>query len=177
MQLSLLDTERRFLLDNNVILELVRRTFPVSRFSELHARLDEMIRAGRVASVLEVLREIEFHSAGEHDAVLTWCRTREGMFIPPDAGVDLQMPATSVQFSRDLERAMSPVADPFLIAQALAHGDVIVTTESTAPNANAAKIPQVAAMLGAECIDIWNFLRALDLLDLARPIGTNQRMP
>ena len=171
VQLPLFGAERRFLLDNNVILEFVRRTFPVVKFPELHLQLDELIQAGRVASVLEVFREIEFHPAGEHDAVLTWCRSRRGMFLPPDAGVDLQMTTVSAAYSRELERAMTPFADPFLIAHALAHGDVIVTTESTAPNANAAKIPQIAAMLGAECLDIWNFLRVLDLINLVRPAG------
>lgn len=169
VQISLLGTERRFILDNNVILEFVRRAFPILRFPEFHVQLDELIQAGSVASVLEVLREIEFHSGGEHDAVLTWCRSRSGMFVPPNAGVELLLPTVSTHFSRDLERAMTPLADPFLIAHAVAHGDVIVTTESTAPNQNAAKIPQIAAMLGAECIDIWNFLRALDLLQYVRP--------
>lgn len=168
VQLSLIEGERRYLLDNNVILELVRRTYPASRFGALHVRLDEIIQTGRIVSVREVLREIEFHSGGASDAVLMWCRTREGMFIPPDASVEKILPRASGQFIRELERAMSPVADPFLIAQAIAHNDVIVTTESTAPNANAAKIPQVAAMLGAECIDIWNFFRAFELLDLVR---------
>lgn len=171
VQLDLFGEGPRYLLDTNVVLDLVRRSFPPTRFPELHVRLDELIRAGRVASVLEVLREIEFHSGGEHDAVLGWCRAREAMFISPDVLVDLHMPRSAAPFSRDLERSMSPVADPFLIAQAIAHDDVIVTTESTAPNQNAAKIPQVAAMLGASCIDIWNFFRVMDLINLVRPSG------
>ena len=54
------------------------------------------------------------------------------------------------------------VADSWLVASALAHGDTIITNEKHAPQSVArVKIPDVATHFGVECLDTISFFRLL----------------
>ncbi len=162
-QQTLLPEESYYLLDNNLITELTRRSYTPAKFPGLHKDLNALINSGKVRSVKEVLREFQEGELKQPDIPLKWCLEHEGMFMPIDDAVDEQLKIVSRHFQQDIIKSIRPYADPHLVAHALAHNSIIVTNESSTPNLNKPRIPEIAAKLNADTCDIWRFFRETGL--------------
>jgi hypothetical protein len=130
-------------------------------FGGFWAQLNELVDEGRVGSVREVKKELDFQASHAH--LLTWAQQNEAMFSAP---TDDEMTAVSAilavpHFEQLIpERARlrgSPVADPFIVARAQVCGARVVTEEVLKPNS--AKIPNVCGHFGVPCMNVQEFLR------------------
>ena len=88
-----------------------------------------------------------------------------GFFIEPDGDVQ-----KALQEIADYANSRYPAhqaahfldgADPWIIAQAKAHGGVVVTFEARAPQGNKPKIPDVCDHFAVESRNLWSVLREL----------------
>ena len=163
-QLELIPTDPYYLLDTNVIIDLARRSFPAAKYPALHKDLEKLISDGRVKSVREVYKELEEGKTTKPDLPLEWCRSHESIFLAPDDGDDEQMAIVVSHFEHEIAKSIRPYADPYLVAHALSHKCVIITDESSTPNLNVPKIPEVCAKIGADYDDIWKFFRKTGLI-------------
>lgn len=163
-QQQLIPDEPCYLLDNNIIMELTHpaRGFPIAKYPELHKHLERLINEGKVKSVREVKREFEAGQIKNPDPPLAWCEKHESMFVH-DELTEQYMAEVAPHFEVDILNMTRPYADPYLVAHSLAHNSIIVTNESSTPNLNKPKIPQIATKLKATHTDIWNFFKQTGL--------------
>jgi hypothetical protein len=126
------------------------------RFPTLWAQLDGLVEAGRWASVREVKKELDLQNVSPH--VATWAETHKVIFTAPSAE-ELQRVAEilAVEHFQQLIGAKqrlrgSPVADPFIVANAMVTGRCVVTEESH--KEHAAKIPNVCEHFGVDCVNL-----------------------
>ncbi|MGI8424077.1 MAG: DUF4411 family protein [Chloroflexota bacterium] len=109
-------------------------------------------------AVLHELRETR-------DQLLAWVEERHAsFFLLPDEAVYQSFAEVGELVTADYEPPHSnrflDVADPWLIAQALAHGGAVVTLESKAGKGDPrVKIPNVCEALSVECISVYDMLR------------------
>jgi hypothetical protein len=146
-----------YILDTNVFYALGH--FYPSRFPTVWARLEDLVNAGKMGSVKEVLREIENNCPFE--SIESWVKAHRGIFKQPN---DQEMEFVAQLFEKKQYRGFGkrqnileglPVADPFVIAAAKELGGRVVTLES--PTAGGARIPAACREFGIECIDLENF--------------------
>ena len=165
-QQQLIPEEPCFLLDNNIVLEFTHpaRAYPIKKFPELHKQLERLINEGKIKSVREVKRELEAGQTKNPDPPLEWCERHDNIF-GFDELTEQYMPGVAPHFEIDILKMLRPYADPYLVAHSLAHSSIIVTNESSTPNLNKPKIPQIAAKLGANHTDIWNFFKETELIN------------
>lgn len=160
-----------FLLDSTIVIEITRRAFPINKFPVFHSELEKLIASGAIKSVEEVKKEFEDGTVKQPDVTLKWCEEHPDFFQPIDDQMDLFMGTASELFRLDILKIDRPYADPHLLAYALAHKSIIVTNESSTPNPNKPKIPEVCAKLDEDirCIDIWQFLKESGLISHTNP--------
>ena len=134
-----------------------------SRFPSFWQNFDRSVRAGDIASVREVRKEIEQGNAADH--IEKWVKTNPHFFRDPDED---ELHAVRDLFSNAHFQSMvgqkqilrgTPVADPFLIAAARVSGGCVVTEERAKPNST--KIPSVCSHLGVRCTNLEGMLVAL----------------
>ncbi len=130
-------------------------------FPSFWEHLQALHTAKRLLSVREVEKELNAQHTAAH--VLNWMSTRSDMFTAPtgqemvNVGKIFQV-AHFQQLIGEKQRLRGyPVADPWLVARAMALPAVLVTEE--APKPNSAKLPNVADHFGAECIPLQEMLR------------------
>lgn len=117
--------------------------------------------AGRVFSVEKVGTEL----AAGADELATWAASRgEGFFLEPDAAILPALSSESAWLSGQGYAAAAvstflQVADYYLVAQALAHGHIVVTHEIPSDSVRKVKIPNVCIGLGVKCMTPFEMLR------------------
>jgi hypothetical protein len=117
--------------------------------------------AGRVFSIEKVGDEL---LAGA-DELAGWARARgAGLFLPPDPAMLGALPRVSVWalgqgYAATAVSTFFQVADYYLVARALAHGDIVVTHEVPANSVNKVKIPNACIGLGIKCMTPFEMLR------------------
>ena len=146
-----------YIFDTNVFYALGH--FYPSRFPTIWARLEDLVKTGKLGSVKEVLREIESNCPFE--SIESWTKAHRGIFKPPN---DQEMKFVAKIFENKQYRGFVkrqnilkglPVADPFVIAAAKDSGGRVVTLES--PTAGGARIPAACREFSVECIDLEIF--------------------
>ena len=117
--------------------------------------------AGLVFSTEKVGDEIE---AGA-DELARWAAARgDGFFLKPDAAIlpaltRVSSWATGQNYEPAAVSTFLQVADFYLVAHALAHGQVVVTHEVAAASTKKIKIPNACIGLGVKCMSPFEMLR------------------
>lgn len=136
-------------------LRLLEGYYP-SRFPSFWTRFDASTGNGDIASVEEVLKEVNNGAAAQH--LFDWIDSNKEFFQAPD-GTVLEFVQTifgvpkfqEVVGMKQLLKG-SPVADPFIIAAAQVVRGCVVTQER--PKPNSAKIPTICQHFGVHCCDL-----------------------
>lgn len=145
-------------LDTNCF-RLLEGYYP-SRFPSFWRAFDDAVAHGLVASVSEVRKELEQGNTAPH--IDDWTKANPSFFREPS---EAELAALREIFSvphfqglvgaRQLQVGM-PVADPFLIAAAMAVGGCVVTEERHKPNST--KIPAVCEHFRLHCTNLEGML-------------------
>lgn len=149
-------------IDTNVLIQAKNGPYPFDSKPEFWALLDRMNDEGLVVSSTLVRDELLKGT----DELAEWARERRStaMFVEPDE--DTQRAFREVaqhvfeRYERNQADLFLAVADPWLIAHAMASGGKVVTQE-TRRNPERVKIPNVCDAFGVESINSDDMLREL----------------
>ena len=129
--------------------------FP-DRFPTFWTDLDTLVANGSVVSVSEVLKELNNDATRPHLAA--WLKKNKPLFSSPNSTETRNVAKifSVKQFQSLLKRKDilegKQVADPWVIARAMALNGCVVTEESTRPEV--LRIPQVCAHFKLKCINL-----------------------
>jgi len=153
----------RFVLDSNVYIEMKNGPYGFDIVPVFWSWLDGEAETGILSSPRAVYEEI---TAGDDD-LAAWFKARAAspLFVQPDANVQDAYRRIADRIVADYEphqaREFLSVADPWVIAQAMAEGSIVVTHEKrTGPGAKQPKIPNVCDLFGLRSTKIYDLLRA-----------------
>ena len=150
-----------YLLDSNVFIEAKNRHYGLDFCPAFWDWLIATNAAGQVFSIEKVEEEIKAIA----DELANWTRERgPGFFLQPDAATiaALRRVSSWVTGQHCEAAAVSTFfqgADYYLVGHALAHGHIVVTHETSQPEAKKIKIPDACIGLGVECILPFAMLR------------------
>lgn len=126
-----------------------------NQFPSFWTQFDQKIALGEIISVREVRKELDYQVNDGH--LRGWLDNNRQIFLlPTEEETQIVAQILSVPHFQHLisqRRILTggPVADPFIIAAAMARGATVVTQERK--KENAAKIPNVCDHFSIECID------------------------
>ena len=153
-----------FWLDSSIFIEAAKGPYGFDIAPGFWTSLDQMVEEGRIASSLEVYREL---TVGEDD-LEEWARHRRssGLFLEPDAAVQDRFRAVAEyvnnHYAANQASTFLDAADPWMIAHAAAYGGTVVTLETRVPdNSQKAKIPNVCDQFNVRSINTYQMLREL----------------
>jgi hypothetical protein len=124
--------------------------------------IDNAHAAGLVRSIEHVRDEL----VGGADELAVWARARPASFFQAaDAGVVPSLQATSTwassgQYEPAAASTFLQVADYYLVAQARAYQDTVVTHEVVSASVRKIKIPNACLAMGVRCVTPFAMLRA-----------------
>jgi predicted nucleic acid-binding protein len=150
-----------YLLDTNVFIQAKNLHYGLDFCPAFWEWLLEAHAAGKVASIDKVGDEI----AAGSDELTDWARDHaSGLFRRTDARVAGQFGAVSAwitgqHYDPAAINSFLQVADYYLIAHALAHGQTVVTHEVPASSARRIKIPNVCIGLNVGFMTPYEMLR------------------
>lgn len=143
-----------YLLDTNSI-RVIGNYYP-ERFPSFWERFDAGVDQGKIISVREVYRELDFQIT--KPGLREWVEDHKGMFLIPSqeetmfVGQIFAVPHFQSLINQRTQLTGSPVADPFVIASAYVRQACVVSEEAF--KENAAKIPNICEHFGVECTNI-----------------------
>jgi len=155
-----------FCLDTNVLIEPWNKYLPIHRSPEFWGIIDTLAAEGRIFCTQEVRREIE----REDDELKNWIADRPHLFREVTEEVQVNLRSILKRFPRlvDTRRDRS-MADPWVIAHAMAENAIVVTKEIGTPvNSNTVKIPDVCDDFGVEWMNDFQFHDRIGLRLAAR---------
>ena len=150
-----------YLLDANVFIQAKNLHYGLDFCPAFWDWLIDRNAAGDVFSIERVGDEI---NAGA-DALAAWAQQRgDGFFLRPGAAI---LPALGTVSSWAASHGYEPaavntflqVADYYLVAEALARGDTVVTHEIASTSLRRVKIPDACIGLGVRCVTPFEMLR------------------
>ncbi len=150
-----------YLLDANVFIQARRLHYGMDFCPAFWRWLEQQNAAGRVFSIEKVGDELQ---AGDDD-LATWAAERgDGFFLKPDPPMLQYMSRVSQWVAGQSYRpaavsAFLQDADYYLVAHALAHGQVVVTHEVASDGVKQVKIPNVCIGLAFKCMTPFEMLR------------------
>lgn len=150
-----------YLIDSNVLIQAKNLHYEFDICPGYWNWLDIAHADQRVSSVERVGNEL----AAGNDQLTTWAAARSSFFVAPDHAVvnSLALVSQWVVSQTFAQAAISEflsVADYYLIAQAHAHGHVVVSHEKFDANIRKkVKIPNVCKGLGVRCISNFEMLK------------------
>lgn len=150
-----------YLLDANIFIQAKNLHYGMDFCPAFWDWLIEKNSSKRVYSIERVGDELE---AGD-DELAKWASLRGlGFFLKPDPTIlsalgKVGQYVTSKQYDPAAVSTFLQVADYYLVAHALAHGNTVVTHEIAQPLKKKIKIPDVCIGLGIKCITPFEMLR------------------
>lgn len=152
-----------YCLDTNVFIEAWNKYYHKDFFGDYWRKLDDLAKVGEVFATEEVKREI-----GKIDDTLKeWLGERDYFFrkINDDVQACLGKVFENPEHQRLVDATKQrPIADPWVIAHAMAEGAVVVTKEHFETNTTKRiKIPNVCEAIGVEWIDDFEMVRRLGM--------------
>jgi len=150
-----------YLLDANVFIQAKNLHYGLDFCPAFWDWLIVQNAAGQVYSIERVEDEIE---AGA-DELAAWAAKRgAALFLKPDAAI---LPAltkvstwvTGQSYEPAAINTFLQVADYYLVAHALAHGQTVVTHEKASTSTKKIKIPEPCIGLGIKCMTPFEMLR------------------
>lgn len=153
----------KFCLDSNVFIEAWNKYYAIDFAAPYWVKLDELAQAGVVFATEEVKREIW----KTDDELKSWLEPREYFFKPIDSVV---IECLQTIYENEGNRRLvdsskfRSVADPWVIAHAMAEKAIVVTKENYESNpTKRIKTPNVCKTMSIECIDDFELIRRLKL--------------
>lgn len=140
---------------------VVLKHFYPTTFASLWSQLDALAAVGTICSVREVYNEL--HSYNDVDSIHEWADSHKTIFARPSNAEllivqrILAIPHFSSMISRKAILRGTPVADPFVVAAAMAKKATVVTQEKDKPNSS--KLPNVCAHFEVPCINLETFMK------------------
>lgn len=157
-----------YCLDSNIFIQASRTRFPVDIFPVFWTKLEHHAGTGHVLSIAEVRSEI----LKGNDALAEWAKQRTALFQSNDdektalalAGVGAAVEAKRPAYQAKAKTHFLDHADPWVIAFCKAHGHILVTEETGAPDSvKSVKIPDIAKSVGVTVMNLNDMLRALGI--------------
>jgi hypothetical protein len=151
-----------YLLDSNVFIQGRKLHFGFDICPGFWEWLARENTTGRVRSIEQVGTEL---SVGT-DELATWASSLgDEFFLPADAAMlpalgSVSQWVTTRNYTPAAVSTFLQVADYYLVARALAHGDVVVTHEVASQAQRKVKIPDVCIGLGVRFMNPFDMLRA-----------------
>lgn len=151
-----------YLLDANVFIQAKNLHFGLDFCPAFWDWVERENKGGRVYSIEKVGDELK---AGA-DELAAWASSRaKQLFVTPDQPLLSFLPkvstwVTSQSYTPQAVNTFLQVADYYLVAHALARGDVVVTHEVPSTSVNKVKIPDVCIGMGIKCMNPFEMLRA-----------------
>jgi len=149
-----------YIIDNCTLTAIFRHYYPES-FPNFWIKFENLIGEQKIASVREVKKEIEYLKRG--DSLEEWTKNNPSFFHDPTVSeLNLITKIYSVRhFKQNMDKRKflqgGPFADPFLIAKAMNNAATLITQEQF--KENSARIPNICAHFGIECMDLKSFLQ------------------
>ena len=157
---------RRYCLDTNVFVQAWNKYYSIHLCPDYWRVLDQLAEQGLIFCPVEVKRELE----KTDDELSAWTKGRPYFFVEVTDQVNRNMRRIMRDFPRlvDSTRGRS-IADPWVIAHAMAEGAVVVTKEEPAGDqTRRIKIPDVCNALGVEWMNDFEFLNEIGVRFSAR---------
>lgn len=135
------------------------RNYYRSRFPSLWDRFDGLVADNRIVSTRECKHEC---NDGPVETLRVWTEEQDSFFHTPGAaeGTYVGLIYSVPHFQQNIEQRKllkgGRNADPFVIAKAGTDGRAVVTMEEFKPNG--AKIPNICAHFGVECLSLEQFM-------------------
>ncbi|MGH7553310.1 MAG: DUF4411 family protein [Longimicrobiales bacterium] len=151
-----------YLLDANVFIQAKNLHYGFDFCPAFWDWIDRENKERRVYCIERVGDELR---AGA-DELAQWAeQMRDRLFPAPEPSLLAALPrvstwVTSQTYSAAAVNTFLHVADYYLVSQALARGDVVVTHEHPANSVNKVKIPNVCIGLGVKCMTPYEMHRA-----------------
>lgn len=149
---------KRYCLDTNILIESWNKHYSMDLCPDYWEILDDLARDDRIFCTVEVKREIE----KTDDGLSNWIGERPHFFreLTEEVISSLQKIYKNPDHRRLVDSAkFRSVADPWVIAHAMAEGAVVVTKEAFETNpTKRIKIPNVCKVLGVPWIDEFRFV-------------------
>ena len=94
-----------------------------------------------------------------------WVKQRQGLFVAPDAAMTRSLTAvsnwaTGEPYEPAAVSTFLQVADYYLVAQAHAHGHILVTHEVFSASPKKIKIPNACGVVGVRFVNPYEMLRS-----------------
>ena len=150
-----------YVLDANVFIQAKNLYYGFDFCPAFWAWIDRENAAGQVFSIEQVGYELKSGA----DQLATWAAARgNALFLVPDQTMLGSLPTVSAwvtgqQYSPAAVSRFLQVADYYVLARALAHGDVVITHEKPSSSMKKVKIPDVCIGLGVKCMTPYEMLR------------------
>lgn len=151
-----------YVFDNNSF-RVLGNYYP-DHFPTFWEKFDHAVKIGKIISVREVRRELDFYV--RHPHLSDWIEIHKSIFLPPNAAeMRFVSKIFAIQHFQSLVSKQSrlegrPCADPFIVAKANLINGCVVTEEAVQPNA--AKIPNVCQHFGIDFTDFQGFMERED---------------
>ena len=147
---------RIYCLDSNALIEPWNKYYTLARCPEYWDILDQLAQRGNIFCTWEVKREIE----KTDDDLKKWTQSRQYFFREETTEANANIRAILAKFPRliDTSRGRS-MADPWVIAHAMAEEAVVVTKELLiGPDSDKIKIPNVCDAFAVEWMSDFDFI-------------------
>lgn len=147
-----------YCLDTNILIEGWTKHYAIDLCPDYWEILDRLAKENRIFCTMEVFREIE----KADDGLAAWAEKRPHLFRELDEKVFECL--QRIYHNPDSRRLVDSskfrsVADPWVIAHAMAEKAVVVTKEGFETNrTNRVKIPNVCEDMGVPCIGEFEFV-------------------
>jgi len=147
------ELKRKYVIDTGPIIDF--KHYYEDIFVSLWDRFEELVEDGIIISSIEVYRELKKRD----DDAAQIAEKYKQIFLKPE--VEEQNYVREILSNhRELVRFRNiaggaPVADPFLIAQAICNKATLITTEKLKPNAH--NVPNICEEYGIQYLNLKNF--------------------
>lgn len=154
-------------IDSNVLISAKDGPYRFSINPGFWAALDKHANTGQIRVPKLVYSEIV--RDGPNDELASWLKSRRanGFCVPPDKEVQLRYAAVAAhvqnKYAGHQAAAFLGVADPWVIAHALATSGSVVTFESSQPLSKKVKIPDVCHSMNVQFVDLYDMLEVLGI--------------
>jgi Domain of unknown function (DUF4411) len=143
----------KYIFDTGPIIEL--KSYYSDVFISLWENLENLLKAGEIQSCTEVYRELQRRD----DEARAIADRYKHIFKKPEIE-ELKYVTEILRNHKELIKTKNilggyPVADPFIIAQAICNRSILVTSESYKPNSH--NIPNICKEYKVECLKLKDF--------------------
>lgn len=152
---------KKYCLDSNVFIEAWNRYWSVELCPDYWSILDELGHQGVIVSPIEVRDEI----AKADDGLHAWIKNRDFLFRDVDGAIQQQLRRIMRDYPRLVDSIKQrSVADPWVIALALAEDATVVTKElPVGSRSQRIRIPDVCEAFDVKWMSDFSFARAIGI--------------